>query len=200
MRRLNRTISTLLLLGAFGLVLAIGFSDHSDDYGRVTLPSGGTIHLPEGTVTVYDRVSGDSSAIEDDTAQVSFQVVPAGGGEPVSLRPVNSEASDTQVTKTETIGEFGALAKLDVPGAGDYQVRGGSDLEPGSVYLDFGTNAGQALLDRWKLIVGLLVGSLVFALIPPPRRRRRWEEPTWSSDPREPYAPPDRPAAERAAH
>ena len=192
-------MSTLLFLGALGLVLAIGFSDHSDDYGRVSLPQGGSVHLPEGKVTVYDRVGGGTSAAEDDTAAVAFQVVPAGGGEPISLRPVNSEASDTQVTKTETIGEFGALAKLDVPREGDYEVSGSSDLEPGSVYLDFGTNAGQALLNRWKLIVGLLIGACLFGLIPPPRRRRRWEEPAWSSDPREPYAPPDHPAAERAA-
>jgi hypothetical protein len=189
-RRINRTLSTLFLLGAFVLVVAIGFSDHSDDYGRVSLPQGGTVHLPEGKVTVFDRVRGDTSDKEDNTAAVAFQVEPAGGGEPIAIRLENGDTSEDQVQRRETIGEFGALAKLDVPKTGDYVVSGRTDLGPGTVYLDFGTNAGRALLNHWKLIGGLLLGSFLLALIPPPRPRR-WREtpdPAWSSDPRAPYA------------
>lgn len=190
-RRLNRTLSTLLFLAAFVIVVAIGFSDHSDDYGRVSLPQGGTVHLPEGTVTVFDRVHGGATDQELNTAAVAFQVQPAAGAEPVAMRLENGDLSEDQVTRKETIGEFGAVAKLEVPKAGDYVVTGGTDLEPGTVYLDFGTNAGTALLNRWKLIAALVFGALLLALIPPPRRRRRWREtaePAWSSDPRAPYA------------
>jgi len=38
MRWLKRTISILMLLGAAGIALAIGFSNHSDEYGQVSLP------------------------------------------------------------------------------------------------------------------------------------------------------------------
>ena len=189
-RRLNRTLSTLLFLAAFVIVVAIGFSDHSDDYGRVSLPQGGTVHLPEGKVTVYDRVREGASDQELNTAAVAFQVQPAAGAEPVAMRLENGDVSEDQVTRKETVGEFGAVAKLEVPKAGDYIVSGGTDLEPGTVYLDFGTNAGTALLDHWKLIAALMLGALLLALIPPPRRRRWREapEPAWSSDPRAPYA------------
>src|SRR5262245_31339714 len=198
---LKHTISLLLLVAAGAIVLGIGFSDHSDDYGRVSLPQGGTVHLPEGKVTVFDRVRGEASEREDNTAAVAFQVEPAGGGKPIAMRLENGDVSDTQVQRRETIGEFGALAKLDVPKAGDYVVSGRSDLGPGTVYLDFGTNAGQALLNHWKLIAGLLLGSLLLALIPPPRRRRRHDVSAWTSDPRAPYAgsPPDRRAGRPAA-
>lgn len=201
MRWFKRTVSTLLLLVAFGLILAIGFSDHSNDYGRVSLPQGGTVHLPEGKVTVFDRVRGKTSEMEDNTAAVAFQVEPVGGGEPIAIKLENGDVSDTQVQRRESIGEFGALARLDVPKSGDYRVTGRTDLAPGTVYLDFGTNSGRALLDHWKLIAALVLGALLLTLIPVPRSRR-WQDaadPAWSSDPRAPYAPEqDRPAAGRA--
>ena len=186
-----RSASTLLLITAFGVIVLIGFSDHSGDYGRVDLPQGGKVHLPEGTVTVFDRVHGDTSEIEDNTAAVAFEVTPAGGGEPIAVKLENGDVSDTQVTRRESIGEFGALAKLDVPKAGDYRVTGTTDLAPGKVYLDFGTNAGRALLNHWKLIAGLLIAAFLLAFIPLPRSGRRWgddSESAWSSDPRAPYA------------
>jgi hypothetical protein len=190
MRWLKHTISIGLLLAAAGVILAVGFSDHSDDYGRVSLPQGGTVHLPEGKVTIFDRVSGSNSEVEQRTGALSFAVVPAGGGPPIAATAANGEISATSVTRSETIGELGALANLEVPRSGDYVVRGSTDLAPGTFYLEFGTNAGSAILDRWKLIAGLLLGALLVALIPVPRSRRRWEgEPGgWSSDSRAPYA------------
>lgn len=191
MRWFKGTLSTLLLLVAAGLVVAIGFSDHSDDYGRISLPQGGVVHLPKGKVTVFDRVRGDTSDVEDNTAAVAFQVDPVGGGEPITTKLENGDVAEDQVQRRETIGEFGALAKLDVPRAGDYRVSGGTDLAPGTVYLDFGTNAGRALLNNWKLIAGLVLTAFLLALIPVPRSHRQRQDavdPAWSSDPRAPYA------------
>lgn len=192
MRWLKHMLSVVLLLVALGIFLATLFSDHSDEYGQVSLPKGGTVHLPEGKVTVYDRLQGSASEVDRSTGGVAFQVEPAGGGSPLGITLDNGATSELQVQRTATIGEFGAIGKLDVPATGDYVVTGSTDLAPGSLYLDFGTNAGNALLRRWKLLAGLLLGALVLALIPVPRSGRRREdapgEPHWSSDPRAPYA------------
>jgi hypothetical protein len=187
---LKRTISILLLLAVVGIVLAVGFSNHSDDYGRVSLPEGGTVHLPEGKTTVYYRVRGDSSEVAS-RGNLTFAVTPAEGGEPIAMTQEAGETSDVTVTRSETIGEAGSVAKLDVPATGDYRVSGSTNLAPGTSYLEFGTNAGSALLQRWKLLAGLLLGAIVLAFIPIPRsgrRRDRGDEPHWSSDPRAPYA------------
>jgi hypothetical protein len=192
MHWLKHTISLVLLLVAAGLVLATAFSDHADDYGQVSLPQGGTVHLPKGKVTVYFRLSDGSSEIPGNTAGFAFQVTPANGGAPIAAALANGQTSDVAVTRSETIGEVGSIAKLDVPSAGDYVVTGSTDLAPAASYLEFGTNAGTALLHRWKLLAGLLLGALLLALIPVPRSSRHWnaeDEPTgWSSDPRAPYA------------
>ena len=192
MRWLKHTISLLLLAAVAAIVLATGFSEHSDDYGRVSLPQGGTVHLPEGKVTIFERVRDDVSERERDTAGLAFQVQPAGGGPPIGMTLDRDQASDTEVQRSETVGEFGSIAKLDVPAAGDYVVSGSTNLAAGALYLEFGTNAGSALLQRWKLIAGLLAGALLLTLIPVPRSGRRWDDPGeaagWSSDPRAPYA------------
>jgi hypothetical protein len=191
MRWLKHTMSVILLLGAVGVVLATVFSDHSDDYGRVTLAQGGTVHLPEGKVTVFYRELADSSQPDQSPGGFAFNVVPAHGGPPVDLSLANEGTTDLSVTSSETIGEHGALAKLDVPVAGDYVVSGSSNLLAGTSFLEFGTNAASAVRDRWKLIAGLLLGGLLIALIPVPRRSgRRFEGDSggWSSDPRAPYA------------
>jgi hypothetical protein len=200
MRWLKRTISILMLLAAAGIALAIGFSNHSDEYGQVSLPQGGTVHLPKGKVTVFDRVQGQGSEIEPGAANLAFAVVPVEGGPPIAMSLANGETSGTSVTRRVTIGELGAFVKLDVPEAGDYRVTGSTSLAPGTFYLEFGTNAGAALLDRWKLLAGLVLGALLIAFIPVPRSRRgrgHEDEPHWSSDPRAPYAgwEPAHPAA-----
>jgi hypothetical protein len=193
MRWLKHTISVLLLLAAAGVTLATAFSDHSDDYGQVSLPQGGTVHLPEGKVTVFFRVLGETSEIGQKSGGLAFEVTPAQGGEPIAMTLANGQTSGVAVTRSETIGELGAVAKLDVPAAGDYVVAGRTDLAPGNSFLEFGTNAGTAVLEKWKLLAGLVIGALVLAVIPVPRSGRRWEDPAaeptgWSSDPRAPYA------------
>jgi hypothetical protein len=193
-RWLKNIVSVGLLLAAVAVALATVLSDHSDDYGQVPLPQGGTVHLPEGKVVVYYSQLGDGS---DPVAQVAiplgFQVVPAGGGAPVPVSSQNGVPSATAVQRSETVGELGAVAKLDVPSAGDYTVIASTNAAPGSTFLKFGTNAGAAMLARWHLLAGLVIGSILIALIPTPRPRRRWEDeggaPSgWSSDSRAPYA------------
>src|SRR5262245_37539016 len=192
MRWLKHTISVLLLLAAVGVVLSTALSDHSDDYGQVSLPQGGAVHLPEGKVTVYYRVLGDSSELDHNAGGLVFRVT-SPQGEPIPMKMANGQTPGVAVTRSETIGELGAVAKLDVPAAGDYTVSGNSDLPPSTSHLDLGTNAGAALLAKRKLIAGLVVGALLLGLIPVPRSGRRWEDPAdeptgWSSDPRAPYA------------
>ena len=193
MRWLKHTISGLLLLGAAGVVLATALSDHSDDYGQVSLSQGGVVHLPEGEVTVFFRVLGETSELSGDATGLAFQVAPVQGGPPIAMALANGQTSGVAVTRSETIGELGAIAKLDVPAAGDYAVSGTTGLPAGSSFLEFGTNAWTAVLDRWRLLAGLVAGALLIALIPVPRSGRRWEDGTgepagWSSDPRAPYA------------
>ena len=193
MRWLKHTISVILLLVAVGVVLATALSDHSDDYGQVSLPQGGTVHLPQGKVTVYYRVSGDSSELDHNAGGLVFRVTSPVSGESVPMKMANGQTSGVAVTRSETIGELGAVAKLDVPAAGYYRISGNSTLPPNTSRLDFGTNAGAALVEKWRLIAGLLLGSILLAFIPVPRSGRGSEDPAgeptgWSSDPRAPYA------------
>jgi hypothetical protein len=195
MRWLKHTVSVLLLVAAAAVALATGLSNHSDDYGRVPLPQGGMVHLPKGKVTVFYSQLGDSSGTAQQDGQFGFQVVPAGGGSPIPVSSdvgVGVESADA-VQSSQTIGDLGAVAKLDVPSSGDYVVSASSNLAPGSSSLEFGTNAGSALLQRWHLLAGLLIAAILITLIPTPRPRRRWDDeggaPSgWSSDPRAPYA------------
>jgi hypothetical protein len=193
MRWLKHTISFLLLLAAAGVVLATAFSDHSDDYGQVPLPQGGTVHLPEGKVTVHYRIDGQAVKSDESTHGLAFRVTPVEGGQPIALALAGGQTSDVSVIRKETIGEADAIAKLDVPAAGEYVVEGSTSLAPGNSNLAFGTNAGSAVLEKWRLLAGLLLGALLLAVIPVPRSGRRWEDPAgeptgWSSDPRAPYA------------
>jgi hypothetical protein len=192
MRWLKGVISLGLLVAAAAVALVTGFSDHSDDYGQVPLPQGGTVHLPQGKATVFYGQLGDNSDPIRVGAPVAFQVV-SRSGQPVPISSENGAPAGTAVQRSETIGELGAIAKLDVPSSGDYVVSGSTNLPPGSSFLKFGTNAGAALLAKWHLLAGLVIGAILIALIPMPRSRRRWEDesgpPTgWSSDPRAPYA------------
>jgi hypothetical protein len=193
MRWLKHTIAILLLLAAAGVVLATAFSDPSDDYGQVPLPQGGTVHLPEGKVTVYHRIDGQAVKSDESTHGLAFRVTPVGGGQPISLALAGGQTSDVSVIRKETIGELDAIAKLDVPASGEYVVQGSTSLAPGTSNLAFGTNAGSAVLEKWRLLAGLLLGALLLAVIPVPRSGRRRGDPAaeptgWSSDPRAPYA------------
>jgi hypothetical protein len=188
---LKRTISILLLVAAVAVALATAFSNHSDDYGKVPLPQGGQVHLPQGKVVVfYSQPAGASDQV---TVPFSFQVIPAAGGAPVSVSTENGTASDITGERSQTIGELGAVAKLRVPSAGEYVVSASGNLAAGSAALEFGTSAEDAVLQRWHLLAGLVLAAILIALIPVPRSRRRWEDGTgapsgWSSDPRSPYA------------
>jgi hypothetical protein len=190
MRWLKQTLSIVLVLAAAGVILSTAFGDHAGDYGRVSLPQGGTLHLPKGEVLVYFKQQGQDQS--DSAGGLAFQVSPVGGGAPLAVSSPNGQVSDISVTRAETIGEVGALGKFNVPSSGEYVVSGSSSLAPGASYLEFGTNAGHAVLNRWKLIAGLVLGALLLTIIPVPRSGRRWgeaDEPTgWSSNPRAPYA------------
>jgi len=191
-RWLKHFVSLGLVLAAGVIALVTGLSDHSNDYGQVPLPQGGVVHLPKGKVTVYFTQVGETDLVQQVPA-FGFQVTPVGGGPPVPVASENGAASAEAVQRSETIGELGSVAKLEVPGSGDYQVSSGAQFAPGSSFLKFGTNAGEALLQRWKLIAGLIVGAILIALIPTPRPRKRWEDDSgepvgWSNDPRAPYA------------
>jgi hypothetical protein len=194
MRWLKNIAVVGLLLAAVGVALATAFSDHSDDYGQVPLSPGGVVHLPQGTVTVFYSQLGDGSdPISRATVPFTFQVVPVGGGAPVPVSSQGNAQSAEAVERSETVGELGAVAKLNVPSSGDYTVRGSSSLPAGSAFLKFGTNTGAALLAKWRLFAALIGGAILLALIPMPKPKRRWEDegdaPTgWSSDPRAPYA------------
>jgi hypothetical protein len=194
MRWLRSIVCVGLLVTAAGIALVTGLSDHSDDYGEVPMPQGGVVQLPEGKVTVFlNQLSTSSDQIRQVDTPFGFQVIPVGGGAPVPVSSQDNAPAAEAVTRSETIGELGAVAKLDVPAAGDYQVNGSGEFPAGSSFLDFGTNAGNALAKKWKLLVGLVVAAFVIGLLPMPRRRRRWEDEGgtpvgWSDDPRAPYA------------
>ena len=168
------------------------FSDHSDDYGRVPLPQGGTVHLPEGKVTVFYRraVTPPSTGVE--RRGLTFQVPPA------RRRPADRDDArqrrrprSVAVQPSETIGELGAW-------------RSSTSRRPATTWSAAAPTCRRApprwnsartpaaLLERWKLLAGLLARGPVLTLIPVPRsgrrRRGRRREPHWSSDPRAPYA------------
>src|SRR5262249_48473944 len=124
-RWLRNLVSLGLIVAAVVIALATGLSDHSDDYGQVPLPQGGVVHLPAGKVTVYFTQLGDSDLVQQVPA-FGFQVTPVGGGAPVPVASENGALSAEAVQRSETIGELGSVAKLDVPNSGDYQVASGA--------------------------------------------------------------------------
>jgi hypothetical protein len=191
MRWLKHTTSVLLVVAAAAVVLATAFSGHSDDYGQAQLPEGGTVDLPKGTVTVFFKELGQTDPIHQPNATLSFQVEPAGGGPAINETPTAGGTSEVEVQRSENIGELGSVAKLDVPEAGAYVVSGSAHSATGESFLTFGTNPGAAVVDRWRLLAGLLGGALLITLIPTPRRSKRWEDELgpsgWSSDPTAPY-------------
>lgn len=184
MRWLKQALTVGLLLGAGAVAVATAFSSHSDDYGKVGLPPGGVVHLPKGTVTVYQP---------EGVAGVGFQVVPLAGGDPIPAKSAGGTISADGVQRSDVVGEQGAVAKLDVPGDGDYRVLATSDVPVASTSLEFGTNTATAMAGKWKLLAGLVLAAFLIALIPTRRPRRRPEDDSgaprgWSSNPRAPYA------------
>src|SRR3954463_1048247 len=99
MRWLKRTISALLALVAVGIIVAVGFSEHSGDYGRGSLPPGGGGPPPKGPGAGFYRFTGDPTEYEQNTAGLTFQVTPVGGGPPIVAKLENGEVSDTQVQR-----------------------------------------------------------------------------------------------------
>ena len=64
-------------------------------------------------------------------------------GAPVPVSADDGATIANADQRSETIGELGAVAKLDVPSAGSYVVSAsGAAATRGSSSLEFGTNAG----------------------------------------------------------
>jgi hypothetical protein len=189
MQAVKRIVPTLLGVAIATVVLFTLFSNHESDYGRVPLPPGGTVELPEGTVKIFFEEAGSASDSRL-AAPLSFQVSPSGGGGPLALEPTSkSGTSETQVQRSEDVTSLGAVAKLNVPEEGTYVVRGGSPALAGSA-LSFGTDPLTAVGRRWQLLAILLGAGVLIALIPLPRggSGAAAESTGWSSDPRSPYA------------
>jgi hypothetical protein len=195
MRWLKNTIVAGLLIAAVAIALSTAFSDHSDDYGRVSLPANGMVHLPDGKVTVF--FSGSDA--QPGSGGLAVQVVPAAGGAALPMSAPGGSISADGTQRSEVIGEHGAIAKLDVPSTGEYRVVGNTSLPPGTSTLSFGTTVTSAVSAKWKLLAGLVIAAFLIALIPTPRHRRRWQDDPetggasqtpseWSSTPRAPYA------------
>ena len=177
MRWLKNIVMAGLLLAAAAVTLGTLFSDHSADYGEVGLPSGGMIHLPSGAVTVYLGTSGESpDGAAPGTQGLAFQVFPAAGGDALPMSSAGGSISAEGTQRSEVIGEHGAIAKVDVADAGEYRVEASSDVQPGLASLKFGTNPATALAAKWKLLAGLVAGAFLVALIPVPRRKKRWQD------------------------
>ena len=174
MQALQSLIPKLLVLVAAGLVLATLLSDHSAEYGQVTLPRGGVVTLPEGTVKVF---VDESAAAGDDTsdprrlsAPLSFQVVPVGGGAPLAKDPTTKDGTSEQLTaRSQSIGSGGAVANLDVPAEGQYRISG-SLGDTAATQLSFGLDSFMAVVGEWKLLAGLLGGAFLISILPRPSR------------------------------
>jgi hypothetical protein len=194
MRFLKQMTPALLVLAAIGIVMATVFTDHSSDYGQVSLPEGGTVDLPEGTVTIYyEQLGASTQEIRKLSEPLTFQVTPAGGGAALPEKPTGDSGNgELQTSRSETIGKLGSVAEIDVPSAGSYAVRGSSGLPAGSSYLTFGTTAFDAVARKWRTLAALVGAAILAWLIPTPRRRHRYDDEPgaagWSSDPRSPYA------------
>src|SRR3954451_1436525 len=125
MQWLKNIIPVLLVIAAAAVALSTGLSDHSDDYGQVTLPQGGVVELPKGTVTVFYTQPGEGSdPIQQVNTPLTIQAVPVGGGNPAPVYAMDGKTPEASVERSETIGELGAVAKLKVPAAGAYMVSG----------------------------------------------------------------------------
>ena len=191
MRWLKHMLTVGLLLAAGVLALATVFSNHNSEFGKVALPSGGVVHLPKGTTTVF--YSRDGSDVEQQGTGLAFQVVPIAGGDPIPMSSAGGSISAEGTQRSEVIGEHGAIAKLKVPSTGDYRVVVATGAV--SATLEFGTNVATAVAAKWKLLAGLVLAAFLISLIPTPRRHRRRDEPASSTTTALPSSPPRAPYA-----
>lgn len=197
-RWLKHILMAGLLIAAAAIALNALFGDHSDDYGKVDLSAGGVVHLPKGTVTAYYAQSGTPTA--DQSGGLSFQAVPVAGGSPLAMSSPGGTISAEGTQRSESIGDHGAIAKLDVPADGEYRIVTATNMQPGLAQLEFGTTAAKAVAARWKELAVLVGLAFLIALIPTPRHGgRRRDDPEgpdvaetpsgWSSSTqRAPYA------------
>jgi hypothetical protein len=194
MRWLKQTIPALLVLAAVGVVMATVFTDHSSDFGQVSLPEGGMVELPEGTTTVfYEELATAAAPTRKLSAPLTFQVTPAGGGPALPEKPTAKDSTGAAATsRSVDIGRLGSVAEVEVSAAGDYFVSGRSGQPAGSSYLTFGTSAFDAVVRKWHTLAALVGAALLVWLLPTPRRRHDYDDAPgatgWSSDPRSPYA------------
>jgi hypothetical protein len=170
-RSMQRMVFWSLLIAAGAIALVTAMGDHKSDYGSLTLPPGGTVELPEGTVKVFYEEGGEAVAGARLSAPLRFQVVPAGGGPPLTEQATNTQATGAQTQRSEDVISRGSVAKLDVPAEGDYVVTGSTGAaSPGEI--SFGTDPFTAVLRKWRLLGALLAGALIVTLLPLPRPRR----------------------------
>lgn len=164
--------------GAIALVTAMG--DHESDFGSLTLPPGGTVELPEGTVKVFYEEGGQAVSGSDLAAPVTFSVVPAAGGPAVTAESTSSQASEAGTSRSEDVISRGSVAELDVPAEGDYVVTGGTGAASPGV-IKFGTDPFSAVIDRWKLLAALLGGALLLTFLPTPHTRQSNHGAAWAA-------------------
>jgi hypothetical protein len=179
MQWLQRLLPKLLVLGAIGVTAVALLSDHKNDYGSVTLPGGGVVDLPEGTLNVFVDEDPAPGAVDDDahdlSAALNAEAVPVAGGEPVVMEPAADSGNVGELaSRSEAIGSRGTVATMDVPAAGSYRITG-SMADDSSVELGFGLSSWRAVAHDWMLIAGLLVAAFLISLIRVPKRSRREE-------------------------
>jgi len=196
MRWIKNITVPLLVLAAFAVAIATVFSDHASDYGTVSLPEGGVVELPSGTVKVFYKEVGEAPAPTDRlAAPLRFELTPVGGGAPLEETPTaNQGNAEIETERSTDVGSPGSVADIEVPADGSYLVSGSSGQPAGASYLTLGTDPLGAVIRRWKLLASLLIAAALVAVIPVPRRRPHDEAagPSgWSSDSTAPYARPE---------
>lgn len=174
MQWLKRVLPKLLVLVAIGVVVAAMLSDHSSEYGQVTLPGGGAVELPEGKTTVFvdddfalptdpNRLASPLALAVVSPQRGQLQVEPSGEGLPGAL-----------FQRSEAIGSSGSVASIEVPSAGRYLVAG-TTASREQATVQFGQTSFQAVAGEWKVIAALLAAAILISLMPLPRREREWK-------------------------
>jgi hypothetical protein len=175
MQWLKRVVPKLLVVAAFAVTIVVLVTDHRAEYGTVALPQGGLVQLPEGTVKVFVDEPQQPGDPRDLSSPLSFDVTPVGSSAALAKNPEVQENSRQLTKRSEAIGSKGAVASIDAPSSGAYRVSGGfAEATPGAS-LSFGTDGFMAVIDRWKILAGLLLGAFLLTLIPVPSRGSSYE-------------------------